>query len=107
MKNYIKPGEKITVTATAAVASGDGVMVEDMFGVAEDSAAIGEDFTLMRTGEFDLPAGSAITANQGAKAYWLNSGAGVTDSATASKEIGLFTLAKANGETKARVVLKA
>jgi|GEM_PF-4444391 len=38
MKNYIQPGDSITVPAPADVKSGDLVVVGDLFGVAQFSA---------------------------------------------------------------------
>ena len=42
MKNFVQPGNTITLTAPYAVASGDGLLVGSIFGVASGSAALGE-----------------------------------------------------------------
>ena len=42
MKNYVQPGNIITLTAPYAVASGDGLLVGAIFGVASGTAALGE-----------------------------------------------------------------
>ena len=44
MKNYVQPGDLITFTAAAAASSGDGVLVNSLFGIASGDAAIGEYF---------------------------------------------------------------
>ena len=41
MKNYVQPGNTITLTAPYAVASGDGLLVGSIFGVASGTAALG------------------------------------------------------------------
>ena len=105
MKNYIKSGATITVTATADVVSGEAHFVGDMFGVAQDSAVTGEDYEFLRCGEFELLTPTAVTASVGVKAYWLDNGTGVTGSATASKLVGKFTKANINGDIVAHVVL--
>jgi predicted RecA/RadA family phage recombinase len=41
MRNFIQNGDIITVAAPAAVASGDGVLVGTLFGIAVDDADSG------------------------------------------------------------------
>jgi predicted RecA/RadA family phage recombinase len=75
MKNYIQAGANISVTATAAIASGEPALVGALFGVAQGAAAIGGTVTLLRTGVFELPKTSAQAWAVGAKIYF-NSGTG-------------------------------
>ncbi|MEZ6004724.1 MAG: DUF2190 family protein [Planctomycetota bacterium] len=103
MKNYVQPGQKVPVVATGNVASGQGVLVEKMFGVAEQSAAAGETYELMVQGVFDLPAAGALVANQGVVVYW--DGSAVTTSTSGTTKIGFLVKQKLNGETTARVRL--
>ena len=42
MKNFVQPGNTITLTAPHAVASGDGLLVGSIFGIAAGAAALGE-----------------------------------------------------------------
>ena len=39
MKNYVQPGNTITLTAPYAVVSGEGLLVGSIFGVASGTAA--------------------------------------------------------------------
>ncbi|ODA67103.1 hypothetical protein A7A08_01849 [Methyloligella halotolerans] len=55
MKNFVQPGNTITVPAPTAVASGDGVLVGSLFGVANYDAAPGEAVEIDAIGVFDLP----------------------------------------------------
>lgn len=63
MKNYVQKGEAITVIAAAAVVAGAGVLVGDgLFGVAVNSAGIGDEVTLVTEGVFELPADATVAA---------------------------------------------
>lgn len=105
MRNYVQPGDMITFTAAAAVASGAGVLLGSLFGVAASAYANGAEGELKTTGVFDLAAASAATGAVGAKAYWDDTAKAVTGVATDNSLIGVFVLAKTNGQTTARVRL--
>lgn len=63
MKNFIQPGEVVTVTSPGIVASGGGVLIGAMFGVATHAAGTGDPLELALTGVYELPkAAGAITA---------------------------------------------
>ena len=49
MKNYVQPGNTITLTAPYAVSSGDGLLVGAIFGVATGSAGNGETILISET----------------------------------------------------------
>lgn len=78
MKNFLQPGDSLTVPAPADVASGDGVKVGQMFGVATHDAKSGTDVTLKLTGVFELPKTSAQAWAVGALVYWTGSAATTT-----------------------------
>lgn len=54
MKNYVQPGNTITLTAPYAVASGDGLLVGSIFGIAAGAAALGEPVETALVGVFDI-----------------------------------------------------
>ena len=54
MKNFVQPGNTITLTAPYAVASGDGLLVGSIFGVAAGTAASGEPIETALVGVFDI-----------------------------------------------------
>lgn len=105
MKNYIQPGEKITVPAPDAVASGDGVLVGSLFGVAATAAASGDDVTIVRKGAFGMKKLSAQAWTVGAKVYWDDTAKQCTTVATSNTLIGYAAEAAANPSETGVVVL--
>ena len=72
MKNYVQPGNTITLTAPYAVASGDGLLVGSIFGVASGTAALGETVEAALTGVYDLKKVASQAWAAGDKVYWDN-----------------------------------
>ena len=105
MKNFVQPGDVLTMTATAAVGSGDGVQIGSVFGVALTDAAIGEDVALSVVGVFELPKTAADDIAVGEKVYWDAGTAEVTDSDAAGDLIGVAVAVAAAGATTATVRL--
>ncbi|OSM07357.1 DUF2190 family protein [Magnetofaba australis] len=105
MKNFIQPGDLVTLTApTGGVSSGDGVLVGGLFGICAYDAAESEAVEVRLTGVVELPkATGAIT--QGAKVYWDNTAKNVTTTATSNSLIGAVTQAAASGDATAIVRL--
>ncbi|MBF0339387.1 MAG: DUF2190 family protein [Magnetococcales bacterium] len=102
MKNWIQPGDIITMVAPAAVNSGDGLMVGALFGVAVSTAAISDDVQIAITGVVDLPK-AAVVITQGAKLYWDNTAKNVTTTVGTNTLIGCAIVAAAIGDAIARV----
>lgn len=94
MRNYVQSGDLITITAAAAIASGDGVLTGALFGVAAADYAAGAQAEIKTTGVFDLAADPAATASIGDKAYWSVTDKRVTATAASNKLIGVFVTAK-------------
>ena len=97
MKNYVQPGNTITLTAPYAVASGDGLLVGSVFGVAAGDAANGETVEAALVGVFDLKKVASQAWVVGDKIYWDNTNKETTKTATANTLIGVATEAVANG----------
>lgn len=71
MKNFIQPGRQITVTAPANIASGEGLLIGQLFGCACGDAESGQDLDLLTEGVVALPKASAdVFATVGIPAYW-------------------------------------
>ena len=105
MKNWIQPGEHITLAMTAAVTSGAGVLVGDIFGVAQGDAEIGEAVVLVRCGVFEMPKTSAQAWTAGAKVYWDDTNKVVTTTASGNKLIGAAVEVAANPSATGIVLL--
>lgn len=105
MKNWIQPGEHLTLSAPAAVDGGTGVLVGAIFGVAQGDAALGEPMVLVRRGVFELAKVSAQAWTAGAKVYWDAAGAAVTTTASGNTLIGVAVEAAANPSTTGIVLL--
>lgn len=95
MKNFISQGDTLTFTATADVASGDGVLVGSLFGVATGAVKDTETGTLKLTGVFDLPKAGSQAWTVGALIYWT--GSACTNVASSNKLIGVAIEAVAGG----------
>ncbi|MFN7594283.1 MAG: DUF2190 family protein, partial [bacterium] len=77
----------VTVTAPAAVASGAGVLVGLLFGVAIHAAASGAPVAIMTEGVFRLPKASGAI-NEGVRVFWDNTNGNVTTTTTSNNCIG-------------------
>lgn len=105
MKNFVQGGDTLTLAAPYAVASGDGLLVGSIFGVAANAAANGAPVEAKLNGVYELTALGTDTATVGAKAYWDNTNKRVTTTASGNSLIGVFTVAKTNGQTTGTVRL--
>ena len=109
MKNYVQPGNTITLAAPYAVASGDGLLVGAIFGVATAAAANGDPVEMVLVGVFDLKKIASQAWSAGDKVYWDNTAMETTKTATSNTLIGAAIDAVGNGagETVGRVRLNA
>ena len=109
MKNYVQPGNTITLTAPYDVASGDGLLVGAIFGVATGAAVSGDPIEAALVGVFDLTKVGSQAWAVGDKIYWDNTAKQATKTATSNTLIGVATEAVGNGagETVGRVRLNA
>lgn len=105
MKNFVQPGNVIPVIAPYGVASGQGVLVGALFGVAAFDAVQGAPVEIAREGVFDVAAVTADIASQGTKIYWDNTARKLTTTAANNTLVGALTAAKAGTDGTARVLL--
>ena len=97
MKNFVQPGDTITLTAPYAVASGDGLLVGSIFGVASGTAALGETVEAALTGVYDLKKVASQAWAAGDKVYWDNTAKEATKTTTSNTLIGVAVVAVAGG----------
>jgi predicted RecA/RadA family phage recombinase len=106
MKNFIQNGDMISVTAPAGgIASGQGIVVGSLFGVAAKAAAEGESVEIATTGVYELPKAPATVIAQGARVAWDDAAKLVVLPGIGFYPFGIAVLAAGNGPTVVRVRL--
>jgi predicted RecA/RadA family phage recombinase len=106
MKNYIQPGNVLTLTSAFGVTSGQGVLLNKFFGVANYDAPVpGNPIEVSVVGVYSLPKAATIVFAVGDYVYWDDTNHNVTSVATANKLIGAATAAAASSDTSAAVRL--
>lgn len=96
MKNFVQAGENITVTATAAATSGEGVKVGELFGIAAGDAAIGGDLDLVTVGVFEMPKVNTDDIAVGDAVYFRTADGLVTKTASGNTKVGIAVTAAGN-----------
>lgn len=90
MKNFVQPGQTITVDAPIGGAtSGDGVLIGALFGVAAYSAPAGAPLEIATGGVFSLPKPTDTPFTVGAKLYWNAAAKAVTSAPDGAAWIGV------------------
>lgn len=107
MKNFVQPGNTITLIAPDPVTSGSGVLVGAIFGIAAHDAASGDALETVTTGVFDLNKVGSEAWAAGDKVYWDNANKRVTKISTEHTLVGVALAAVGSGadETTGRVRL--
>ena len=105
MKNYVQEGKTITVTAPAAVASGQFVTVGAIRGVAAFDAAQGEPVEVATEGVFTLPKVAADNIGVGDLLYWTGTACTKTAGTGSKPLVGVATKAAAVNVTTVQVKL--
>jgi predicted RecA/RadA family phage recombinase len=95
MKNFVQPGDVLTIAAPRALNAGDFVLVGKIAGVATTDAANGADVEVATEGVFELPV-AGLTA--GAPVYWNATANALTATATGNTRVGV-AVAASNGST--------
>jgi predicted RecA/RadA family phage recombinase len=101
MRNYIQKGDDITIDSPADVLSGTGVIIGNLFGVANGDAQTGKPVVLSTVGVFDLPKTTANDIAVGAALYWNDTAKEVTTTASGNTKIGVAIVTKSGAGTVA------
>lgn len=96
MKNYLQDGDVLSLTAPYDVASGAGLLVGALFGVATGAAASGASVQARTRGVYTLAKTSAQAWSVGAKIYWDDTNKLATSTASGNTLIGCAVAAAAN-----------
>lgn len=70
MKNYVQPGNTLTIPAPGNYNGGQGCLVGLIFGVVASDVKTGEDMDLTTVGVFDLAKWNTAIFTIGAPVYW-------------------------------------
>lgn len=105
MKNYKQDGNAITLPAPYTVASGAGVLVGKIFGIAAVSAAETEPVTINRGGVVEHAKTAAQAWTLGALIYWDDTNKVFTTTATGNTLVGAAAAAAANPSNTGKVLL--
>lgn len=104
MKNFVQPGDNITLVATAIVPSGRGVLAGSLFGINSNAVAVGENMVLVTQGVFDhAKAVGAVTVGQ--KLYWDDAAKVFTTTVGSNTLQGVATQAAQSGDATVRIRL--
>jgi predicted RecA/RadA family phage recombinase len=104
-KNFVQPGNVLTITAGGSVASGSPVPIGDLIGIALNAAVTGETVDLRLDGVWELPKVSADTITAGQSVYWDAGNNLVTETASTHQKLGHAVAAAGNGAGTVRVRL--
>jgi predicted RecA/RadA family phage recombinase len=104
--NYLQEGDAVEVTAPADVASGAGVLVGDLFGIALNTAVSGAPVTIRRVGVFSINKKSTDVVTQGLELFWDNSAKEITITAGSLLRVGVARDAAGSGVLVVAVILE-
>ena len=106
MKNFIQNGAMITVPAPAGgSASGQGMIVGGLFGIAATTAQEGTSLEIATTGVYDLPKAPATVFALGDRVAWDDTAKVIAPPATGLYPVGVAVIAAGNGATTVRIRL--
>lgn len=106
MKNYIQPGNSLTVPAPAGgVVSGAPVVIGSLRGFAAGSAAEGVDVAISRVGVFECVKEAGAAWAVGEKLYLKADGSGFNKTSAANTLFGFAAAAAGSADTVGQILL--
>lgn len=107
MKNFVQPGDSITVAVPYAggVTSGQGILVGSLFGVAAFDAAQNASVEAQLEGVFDLTKQPSLAISAGARVFWDDTNRRITTTSTSNFCVGICTAAALAADATVRVLL--
>lgn len=106
MKNYLQPGNTITVPAPAGgTVSGRPIAIGSLRGIASATAAEGEDVAISRTGVYEYKKATGAAWVVGDKLYYSTANDYFTKTATDNVLFGFAAKAAAAGDTVGEICL--
>ncbi|SEO04143.1 Predicted phage recombinase, RecA/RadA family [Paracoccus alcaliphilus] len=104
-KNFIQPGNTLTIPAPAGVLSGDVVIAGEIVGIAQGDAGAGEPCDVTTVGVWELPKVAADAVTVGAPIYWDADDSLATTTAAGNTRLGTAVEAAASGAATVKVRL--
>jgi len=106
MKNYIQPGSTLTLTPSAAVASGVGFLFGTaLFGVAAADVAISTPGPFLTEGVVEIGKTSALAISVGDRLFWDSTNKVVNKTSTAQQCVGIAVEAAVNPSATVKMKL--
>lgn len=105
MRNYVQPGDTVTLTAPANLASGEGFAVGAIFGVAAYAAASGAPVEAKRSGVYDLEKKSGEAWTVGVRLYFDAAAKALTTDHEENIFVGAALADAGESATSGRVLL--
>ncbi|MBL8560895.1 MAG: DUF2190 family protein [Gemmobacter sp.] len=107
MKNYVQDGVRLTLPAPYDVASGAGLLVGTIFGVAVHAALSGADVEVQTEGVVDITKVGSQAWTVGAAIYWDNAAKNCTTTVGSNTLVGrcVRAVGAGAGETVGRIKL--
>ncbi len=104
-RNFVGPGDKIRVAAPYALTSGQGALVQAVFGIAQNDAGNGAEVVLDTTGVYDIAKEPSLAIAQGVRVFWDNANRRITTTATSNFQVGFAWAAALAADATVRVKL--
>ena len=108
MKNFVQPGDVITLTPTAAVASGTGYLFgAALFGVAANDVAANAAGEFITEGVVEIAKTSALAIAVGDRLFWDSVNKCVNKTTTAQQQVGIAVEAASNPSGTVKMLLES
>lgn len=105
MRNYVQPGYKTNYAHSAAVVSGQAVLVGTELLVATGAFAANEEGVYLRAGVVTLPKVAAQAQSKGVLIYWDDTNKNLTTTATNNTLAGIVDVAALAADTEVAILL--
>jgi len=98
-------GGRLAFTAGANLTAGDGLLVEDAFGVVEETVLSGNPAAILVLGTYTLPKVAADSWGPGKRLYWDAGASKLTTTSAGNRTAGVAAATAAVASTTASVTL--
>jgi predicted RecA/RadA family phage recombinase len=108
MKNFVQPGDILTLTPAADVASGVGYLFgAALFGVATNDVKSGVPGEFLTEGVVTIAKTSALAISVGDRLFWDATNKCVNKTLTAQQQVGIAVAAAANPSATVDMLLES